>query len=273
MGDMMSETTGRPRTSAESTAATGAARRVQRIVALSAGLSSPSSTRMLVDQLAGAARAAIDANPGVHAEVMVYELRDYGRDITDMMLSRFPSERLSELIEAVRAADAVIAVTPIFNTGPSGLFKSFIDVVPLDVWPGKPVLLGATAGSARHSLALEYAIRPMFVYLKAALVPTAVVAASADFGVPDADGADEMPLAVRARRAAEELAVLGCGERRIGRYVEQPAESDGPVDEYPDAAAEGAPAEDAADAATGGPVGLDAEFSDFVPMDSLLHRG
>lgn len=243
-----------------------------RIVVLSAGLSSPSSTRMLADHLAASARAELEAR-GAEVEVTAYELRSYAHEITDAMLSHFPGERLAALIAAVRDADAVIAVTPIFNTGPSGLFKSFIDVVPLGVWPGKPVLLGATAGSARHSLALEYTIRPMFVYLKAALVPTAVVAASSDFGAAAVGEGDEASLASRTRRAAQELAALGCGARRIGHDdVEPPSEADGPADERPTGADDAAPAGSADPAPTGGAAGLDPEFSDFVPLGSLLRR-
>ena len=45
----------------------------------------------------------------------------------------------------------------------------------------------ATAGTARHSLVLEHALRPLFSYLKASPVPTGVFAASEDFG-STADG-------------------------------------------------------------------------------------
>ena len=51
-----------------------------------------------------------------------------------------------------------------------------------DALTGKPVLVGATAGTARHSLALEHALRPLFAYLRAVVVPTAVFAASEDWG-------------------------------------------------------------------------------------------
>ena len=176
-----------------------------RILALTAGLSTPSSTRMLTDQLSRAAAAAL-GRTGAEVEVTTVELREHAHDITDALLTRFPGERLSMVIEQVRAADAVIAVTPVFNVGPSGLFTMFFDAVDIELWKGKPILLGATAGTARHSLAIDYAIRPMFGYLKAEIVPTSVFAASADFGA-DTDGqADEQPLAARVRRAAAELA-------------------------------------------------------------------
>lgn len=225
-----------------------------RILALTAGLSTPSSTRMLTDQLSREAATALGRTGAeVEVEVSTVELREHAHDITDALLTRFTNERLSMVIEQVRAADAVIAVTPVFNVGPSGLFKMFFDAVDMELWKGRPVLLGATAGTARHSLAIDYAIRPMLSYLKAELVPTSVFAASADFGA-DTDGqADEQPLTARVRRAAAELATMvgaGSGER-----AEDPVEveSDGT----------GTPAAGST---------LDAEFSDFVPMDRLLRR-
>lgn len=228
--------------------------RTVRLVALSAGLSTPSSTRMLADQLSRAAAAAVGGD-GTEVEVTAVELREYAHDITDALLTRFPNERLSMVVESVRAADAVIAVTPVFNVGPSGLFKMFFDALDIEIWKDKPVLLGATAGTARHSLAIDYAIRPMFGYLKSEVVPTVVFAASADFGADTEGQADVQPLAVRVRRAADELAtMLSAG---IG------ASADGA--DTAAAAAEGAPPAPASS--------LDAEFSDFVPMGTLLGRG
>lgn len=70
---------------------------------------------------------------------------------------------------------------------------------------GKLVLITATAGTARHSLALEYALRPLFSYLRTVTVPTAVFAATEDFGSTGTS------LAMRIERAAGELAALLAG--------------------------------------------------------------
>ncbi|MGO2718781.1 MAG: CE1759 family FMN reductase [Brachybacterium tyrofermentans] len=247
-----------------------------RLVALSAGLSTPSSTRMLTDQLSRAAATAIgrdgaEGDARIEVDVTTVELREYAHDITDALLTRFPNERLSMVVESVRAADAVIAVTPVFNVGPSGLFKMLFDAIDIEIWKNKPVLLGATAGTARHSLAIDYAIRPMFGYLKAEVVPTVVFAASADFGA-DTDGqADEQPLAVRVRRAARELATMlsaGIGASAGGAEAAAGAAQDAAARDAAGTAAE------AADGAPAEPTStLDAEFADFVPMDRLLGRG
>lgn len=113
-------------------------------------------------------------------------------------------------------ADGVIAVSPIFTASYSGLFKSFIDVIENTALVGKPVLIAATGGTARHSLALEHAMRPLFSYLRAVVVPTAVYAATADWG---ADGEDD-PLGARIARAGEELAGLMLN-RKPGGEVEE----------------------------------------------------
>ena len=225
-----------------------------RLLTLTAGLSTPSSTRMLADQLTRESAAALGRD-GAEVTTETVELRELAHDLTDALLTRFPSDRLSAVIEQVRAADAVVAVTPIFNLGPSGLFKLFFDAVDMELWKGKPLLLGATAGTARHSLAIDYAIRPMFGYLKAEVVPTAVFAASADFGADTAGQADEQPLTARVRRAAAELAtMLRAGLGETGTEADDAA-----ADEVSEEPASGRPA-------------LDAEFSDFVPMGTLLGR-
>lgn len=174
----------------------------RRIAVISAGLSTPSSTRMLADRLAQATAARLQQE-GIEVTADVFELRDYAHDITNNMLTGFAPAELESMINTVVSADAVIAVTPIFSTSYSGLFKSFIDVLDPDALRGKPVLLGATAGTARHSLAIDYAIRPLFAYLHADAVSTGVFAASADWG---AAGDDVATLASRIEKGSGEFA-------------------------------------------------------------------
>lgn len=174
----------------------------RRIAVVSAGLSNPSSTRMLADRLAAETVKAL-AGHGIDASVDVIELRDYAHDITNNLLTGFAPPALDTAINTVVSADAVIAVTPIFSTSYNGLFKSFIDVLDPDALTGTPVLIGANAGTARHSLAIDYAIRPLFAYLHAEAVSTGVFAASSDWG---GAGDDVAPLARRIEKGARELA-------------------------------------------------------------------
>ncbi|MFD8578026.1 CE1759 family FMN reductase [Streptomyces virginiae] len=163
-----------------------------RIVVVSAGLSSPSSTRLLADRLTAATLEH------VAAETEVIELRELATEIAQHFVTGFPPARLAAALDAVAAADGLIAVTPVFAGSYSGLFKSFFDLIDKDSLTGKPVLLGATGGTARHSLVTEHALRPLFTYLRALVLPTAVYAASEDWG--------EEGLAQRIARAGAELA-------------------------------------------------------------------
>jgi FMN reductase len=173
------------------------------LVVVSAGLGQPSATRLLADRLIASTERFLD-DAGLAVEVRVVELRDHAQDLVNNLLTAFPSPRLRETIDAVLAADGLIAVSPIFNASYSGLFKLFFDVIERDALAGKPVLIAATGGTARHSLALEHALRPLFAYLSAAVVPTSVYAAAEDWG--EGGALDGEGLAERIDRAASQLA-------------------------------------------------------------------
>src|SRR5215207_3106592 len=176
------------------------------IVAISAGLSDPSTTRMLADRLATSVREQFG-----DASVELVSLRELAHDITDATLTGFASPRLQAVIDQVVAADGLIVVTPIFKASYPGLFKSFVDALDADALVGKPVLLAATGGTARHSLAIDHALRPLFAYMQALIVPTGVFASPYDWGT---DGSNA--LSQRIDRAAGELTSLlkGAGTGR-----------------------------------------------------------
>ncbi|MDT7843825.1 CE1759 family FMN reductase [Streptomyces justiciae] len=176
-----------------------------KLVVVSAGLSVPSSTRLLADRLAAAVGRAVpvDAPGEAPMDVRVVELRELAVEIAHFFTNGFPGKALAAAQEAVAGADGLIVVTPVFSASYSGLFKSFFDVLDKDALVGKPVLVAATGGSARHSLVLEHALRPLFAYLRAVVVPTAVYAASEDWGAEGLEG--------RIERAAGELAGLMAG--------------------------------------------------------------
>ncbi|MFB7615577.1 FMN reductase [Kitasatospora sp. NPDC056181] len=188
-----------------------------RLVVVSAGLSKPSSTRLLADRLADSTVRQLGLDGG-SVEVTVVELRDLATDIAHNFVTGFPGAALRGAIEAVTHADGLIAVTPIFTASYSGLFKSFFDVIDHDALAGKPVLIAATGGTPRHSLALEHAVRPLFAYLRSVVVPTAVYAATDDWGTTGDGHTGGLP--GRIDRAAGELAALLAGRGPAG--AEQP---------------------------------------------------
>ncbi|MFB7876752.1 FMN reductase [Nocardia sp. NPDC056064] len=184
-----------------------------RIAVVSAGLSQPSSTRLLAERLAAATARGHDV------ELDFVDLREQARDLADNLVAGFASPALRTTIDRVVTADGLIAVTPIFNASYSGLFKTFFDVLEPESLVGMPVLIGATGGTERHSLALEHALRPLFAYLRSVVVPTAVYAASTDWGDGAGDGLDR-----RIDRAAEEFTELLAGRSRT-RTVDPYAET------------------------------------------------
>ncbi|MFJ3041681.1 CE1759 family FMN reductase [Streptomyces tendae] len=189
-----------------------------KLVVVSAGLSVPSSTRLLADRLAAVAAPAATAPEPAPADVRVVELRDLAVEIAHTFTNGFPAPALADAFAEVAAADGLIVVTPVFSASYSGLFKSFFDALSVtdeDALTGKPVLIAATGGTARHSLVLEHALRPLFAYLKAVVVPTGVYAASEDWG---AEGLD-----ARIGRAAAELAALMSGLSGSARAAGLPA--------------------------------------------------
>ena len=171
---------------------------MKKLVVLTAGLSSPSTTRMLAEQVAAAVEAQVTKR-GEGVDVEFVEIREYAQDLAQFMATHVPTQHLRAVQEKVTAADALVAVTPVFSASYSGLFKMFIDALSTDSLNSMPVLIAATAGTPRHQLVLDFAMRPLFTYLRATVMPTGVFAATEDFG-----GTTDM--APRVERAASELA-------------------------------------------------------------------
>lgn len=171
----------------------------KKIVAITAGLSTPSSTRLLTDTISKAISQELTVNRTT-STVQTIELRDYAVEIANNMTSGFPSQKLASVIKAVEEADVLIAVTPVFTASMSGLFKSFFDIINNKVLTNKIVVIGATGGTSRHSQVLDFAMRPMFAYLHADVIPTGIFAAPEDWG----DGAGMIEN--RSKLIAEEVA-------------------------------------------------------------------
>lgn len=170
-----------------------------RLVVVSAGVSDPSSSRLLADRTAQKAVDLIRASGG-SATVSTLELGPLAVDIAQAIVSGFPSDRLQEAYRRLAAADALIVSTPVYKAGISGLFKSFVDLLDNDLLIAKPVVLAATAGTSRHSMVVDEQLRPLFAFLRAIPAPTSLFAAPEDWG--DAE------LGRRIARAATELVLL-----------------------------------------------------------------
>src|SRR2546430_14814607 len=170
-----------------------------RLVLVSAGTSDPSSTRLLAGRPADRV-TALAARRGHEVTVGAIELREIAADISTALVSQLVTPKLQQAITAIGEADGIIAAAPVYKAGPSGLFTSFFGVLDNDLLIAKPVVLAATAGTARHALVADEAMRPMFAYLRTMTAPTSLFAAPEDWGDP--------ALNTRVDRAAVELVLL-----------------------------------------------------------------
>jgi FMN reductase len=170
-----------------------------RLAVVSAGTSDPSSTSLLADRIAERA-TALAGRRGHTVTVSVIELREISADVSTALTSQLITPRLQQAITALGEADGIIAATPVYKAAPSGLFTSFFDVLDNDLLIAKPVVLAATAGTARHALVADDQMRPLFAYLRTMTVPTSLFAAPEDWSDP--------ALAERIDRAALELVLL-----------------------------------------------------------------
>ena len=170
-----------------------------RLVVVSAGTGDPSATRLLADRAAERA-VALAARNGNKTTISVIELREIAADISAALVSQLITPKLQQAITVLGEADGIIAAAPVYKAGPSGLFTSFFNVLDNDLLIAKPVVLAATAGTARHALVADEAMRPMFAYLRTMTTPTSLFAAPEDWSDP--------ALATRIDRAAVELVLL-----------------------------------------------------------------
>jgi FMN reductase len=169
------------------------------LAVVTAGTSDPSSTRMLADRIA---RRVVEqaGQRGNEVITQVIDLRELATEITTALISQFVGSNLGAAIAVLGEADGIIASTPVYKAGASGLFTSFFQVLDNDLLIAKPVVLAATAGTARHALVVDEQLRSLFAYLRTITVPTSLFAASEDWGDP--------AFTKRIDRAAVELLLL-----------------------------------------------------------------
>ncbi len=171
----------------------------RRLVVVHAGTSDPSSTRLLADRIASRA-VVLGTERGLSFEVQSIDLRPLAADITNALVSQLVSPALEKAIELLRDADGIIASTPVYKAGASGLFTEFFQVLDNDLLIGAPVALAATGGSSRHALVIDDQVRSLFAFLRTLPVPTSVYAAPEDW--------QGSSLGKRIDRAAIELVLL-----------------------------------------------------------------
>ncbi len=185
-----------------------------RLVVVNAGVSDPSSTRLLADRAAQRV-VSLAAERGNQVLVQTIDLRELLPELPAALSSQLLGKKFTAAIEALAKADALVAAAPVYKAGASGLFTSFFQVLDNDLLIGKPVILAATAGTARHALVVDEEMRSLFAYLRTLPVPTSLFASTEDW--------NDKALGERVDRAAFESVLLmesGFAEQGARRVVE-----------------------------------------------------
>jgi chromate reductase, NAD(P)H dehydrogenase (quinone) len=114
----------------------------------------------------GALRAAQQLCPE-GAKIEVFELD--GIPAFNQDEERKPPQKVIDLKSRIRAADAVLLVTPEYNYGVPGVLKNAIDWASRpygdNAWNGKPVAIMSAAMSMGGGVRAQYQLRQSFVFL------------------------------------------------------------------------------------------------------------
>jgi FMN reductase len=174
------------------------------IVGVAGNITRPSRTAALVStilaeigSLGGAQSRLIelvDIGPQLFQPLGPEQLRSFARE-------DLPPDARS-VLAAIEAADALVIGTPVYKGSYTGALKHLLDLIPPNALAGKPVLIGATAGSPLHGLVTEHQLRPLFGFFNAVTLPTTIFALESDFR---GYNVEKPELLARIKRAAAEL--------------------------------------------------------------------
>jgi FMN reductase len=119
-------------------------------------------------------------------------------------------------IDAIRAADAVVLVSPIYRGSLTGALKNLLDHTPVDVLRDKPVGLVTMGAGHHHYLGADRHLRDILAFFGALVAPTAVYLTPADF-------ADGSPLPAAATALDDLVATTLRLAAAVGQEPLQPA--------------------------------------------------
>lgn len=77
------------------------------------------------------------------------------------------SPNLKKVTQHIERAAGVVIATPVYKAAYSGALKAFLDLLPQKALAGKVILPIMTAGSDKHLLAIDYALKPVLAALGA----------------------------------------------------------------------------------------------------------
>ncbi|TDU04448.1 FMN reductase [Streptomyces sp. 846.5] len=78
-----------------------------------------------------------------------------------LMHADYAHPAMVRVAELFARADGVVIGTPVYKAAYTGVLKSLLDLLPQHALAGKTVLPLAVGGSTAHTLAIDYALRPV----------------------------------------------------------------------------------------------------------------
>ena len=104
-------------------------------------------------------------------ERLASRLAEWGHRITLVRVRDLPAEALigadashpeiAEVITKIQESDGLVVASPIYKAAYTGVLKTLLDLLPHMAFAGKVVLPMLTGAGQVHSLAVDYALRPV----------------------------------------------------------------------------------------------------------------
>lgn len=151
----------------ESMAAEEEACKVPRIVILSGSVNQGSRLNGLIDYSRGKLEQS-------GHEVAVIHIADLPAE--DLIRANWNSPAVKEALALVEAADGIIAASPVYKAAYSGVFKTFLDLIPQKGLERKVLLPLFIGGTISHLLSIDYALKPVLSALGATNILAGVYA-------------------------------------------------------------------------------------------------
>src|SRR4051812_45798874 len=116
------------------------------VVTIAGSPSAPSRSAAILDYARG---LLVDRK----FEVLAITIRDLPAE--DLIKGRYDSPAIQAAKGLIDIAEGIIVATPVYKAAYSGVLKTFLDVLPANVFTGKWLLPIVSGGSNAHSLALD----------------------------------------------------------------------------------------------------------------------
>lgn len=147
---------------------------MKKIVGIVGNFKLPSSTYRVVAEIAQ------QISQKLNMEFVIYNLSDLGPSFPMAQSANELDFQAQHIIEEIINSDILVVGVPTYNASFPGMFKHLFDLISPETLANKPVILSATGGSERHSLMIDYQLRPLFNYFKTWVTNTSIYVTSND---------------------------------------------------------------------------------------------